>query len=139
MKTSIRPGKGSAKTGIVGGIFLLIFGLAFAFFVNSSMAESNDEGVRAGQIFLNIFLLGWIGLTIYMIVFYSRCLKNGKDTDLYEIDTEDDKAHKIVQNKSNDIVADVKERLEALEKLKNSGVISESEYNQQRSEILKYI
>lgn len=139
MKTTIRPGKGNAKSGIIGGIFLLIFGLAFGFFVNSSMGESNDDGMLAGQIFLNIFLLGWIGLTIYMIVFYSRSLKNGKDTDLYEINTEDGDAHTIVQNKSKDIVADVKERLEALDSLKNSGVISASEYNQQRSEILKDI
>jgi hypothetical protein len=77
-----------------------------------------------------IFMIGWLGTVVYMLVYHFLNLKRAKGLSLVEIDTESG-------FQTDESVSDPMQKLRSLEALKHDGLISEDEFRRKREEIMQ--
>ena len=125
-KTSLSPSKPVSAGSIVIFIFLLIFGIGFAFLVGNVLYENEAPPIMTVVFYLFIFM--WIGTVIFMLFFHIKNLKSTKGLSIIDINTESD-----LSEKENSPM----QKLRELELLKKDGLITEDEFKQKRSQILE--
>jgi hypothetical protein len=125
-KMSLTPGRTVSAGSIVLMIFLLLFGIGFAVVVGNVLSE-NDAPPMFSFLFF-IIIIAWIGTVLFMLVYHIKNLNRAKDLSLIDINTETDD--------NNDAKRTPMQSLRELELLKKDGLITESEYQQKRVQIL---
>jgi hypothetical protein len=126
-KISLSPGKQVSAGAIIGLIFLLIFGIAFTVLVGEVLVE-NDASILMSIVFY-VFMFGWIGTAVFMIIYHTKNLKNAKGLSVIDINTDTD------PNTEN-LPGSPIQRLRDLESMKKEGLISEKEYEQKRTQMM---
>jgi len=77
-----------------------------------------------------IFMIGWLGTVIYMLVYHYLNLKRAKGLSMIEIDAESG-------SQTDESVSDPMQKLRNLEALKKDSLISEDEFRRKREEIMQ--
>ena len=127
-KMNVKPSKPLSAASLVGLIFMLMFGLGFTVLVWRVLAE--NEAPLAMTILFSLFMVGWIGTALFMLVYHILNLKRAKGLALIDIETES-------ESLTGSAGSDPMQRLRSLEKLKNDGLITKEEYDLKRDEIIK--
>ena len=125
---NIKPSKPASAGALFGLFFMLLFGIAFAFLIGNVLVE-NDAPIPMYFVF-GIFMIGWLGTVVYMLVYHFLNLKRAKGMSLVEIDTESG-------FQTDESVGDPMQKLRSLEALKHDGLISEDEFRRKREEIMQ--
>lgn len=125
-KMSLTPGRTISAGSIIVLIFLLLFGIGFAVVVGNVLAE-NDAPPMFSFLFF-IIIAVWIGTVIFMLVYHIKNLNRAKGLSLIDINTEPDS--------NDDVKRTPMQSLRDLELLKKDGLITETEYQQKRAQIL---
>lgn len=127
-KSAIRPSRLVSTGSLIGLVFMIMFGLGFAVLVGSVLHEEEAPLVMA--IVFYIFMTGWLGTAIFMLVYHFLNIKRAKGISLIDIETES-------SAQDNQAAHDPIDRLRSLEKLKLDGLISEEEFKSKREEIMQ--
>lgn len=122
---SLTPGRTVSAGSIVGLIFLLLFGIGFAVVVGNVLVE-NDASPMFSFLFF-IIIVAWIGTVLFMLVYHIKNLNRANGLSLIDINTEPN---------NNDVKRTPMQSLRDLELLKKDGLITETEYQQKRVQIL---
>jgi hypothetical protein len=125
-KLSLTPGRTVSAGSIVVLIFLLLFGIGFAVVVGNALSE-NDAPPMFSFLFI-IIIIAWIGTVLFMLVYHIKNLSRAKGLSLIDINTE--------LEDNNDVKRSPMQSLRELELLKKDGLITETEYQQKRAQIL---
>ena len=128
MKLNLKPSKPVSVGSFIGLCFMLLFGIAFAFLIGNVLVE-NDAPVPMYFVF-GIFMIGWLGAVVFMLVYHFLNLKRAKGLSLVEIDTESGSL-------AEGAVSDPMQKMRSLEALKKDGLISEDEFRRKREEIMQ--
>lgn len=118
----VKPGKPLSAVAVIMLVFMILFGIGFAILVVNVLIENDAPVVM--KIIFPLFIVGWIGAALYMLVYHVLNLKHAKGLSLIDIETNPGKT------------ADPMQRLRGLETLKKDGLISEDEYKTKRAEIM---
>ena len=81
---SIRPGKAVSAGSFIGMIFMILFGAGFAVIVTTVLFQ-NDAPLGAIVLFF-IFMIGWMGTAIFMLVYHWLNLKRPQGVPLFEVE-----------------------------------------------------
>ncbi len=129
MKTlNVRPSKPASVGALIGLCFLLLFGIAFSFLVGTVLVE--NEAPLAMSIVFYLFMIGWVGTALFMLVYHILNLKRAKGLSLIDIETESG-------FQADSPASDPIHRLRDLEALKRDGLINEDEFRRKREEIMQ--
>ncbi len=129
MKTlNVRPSKPASVGALIGLCFLLLFGIAFSFLVGTVLVE--NEAPLAMSIVFYLFMIGWVGTALFMLVYHILNLKRAKGLSLIDIETESG-------FQADGTGSDPIHRLRDLEALKRDGLINEDEFRRKREEIMQ--
>ncbi len=123
----VKPSKPVSAGSIAQLIVMLLFGLGFAVFVGSFLLGVDLPFLLKGVFFL--FMAGWIGTVIVMLVYHARNLKGAKGTSLFEIETDPGDGDRGEP-------ADFETRLRKIERLQKDGLITREEYERKRTAIM---
>jgi len=126
-KSSIRPARPTSVASLVGLVFMLLFGIGFTVLVGNVLHE--NEAPLVMSLVLYLFMAGWIGTVLYMLVYHFRNIRHPEGVPLFEVDTE---AASGVDGAKSDFAR----KLRDLEQLKTDGLLNQEEYSRKRSEIL---
>ena len=125
-KISLTPGRTVSAGSIVGLIFLLLFGIGFAVVVGNVLSE-NDAPPMFSFLFF-IIIVAWIGTVLFMLVYHIKNLNRPKGLSLIDINTEPEN--------NNELKRSPMQSLRELELLKKDALITETEYQKKRTQIL---
>ena len=81
---SIRPAKSVSLAGVIMLIFMFMFGVGFAFLVGNTLYE--NEAPVGFAILLFIFIVGWLGTVLFLLVYNIQNLRRAKGVSLIDID-----------------------------------------------------
>jgi glycerol uptake facilitator-like aquaporin len=81
---SIRPGKAISAGSFVGIIFLILFGAGFTVIV-TNVLFTNDAPLGVAILFF-IFMIGWMGTAVFMLVYHFLNLKRAHGVPLFEVE-----------------------------------------------------
>ena len=126
-KSSIRPARQTSVAGLIMLIFMLLFGIAFTVLVGNVLHE--NEAPLIMSLVLYLFMAGWIGTVLYMLVYHFRNIRHPEGVPLFEVDTEAVPGEDVAK-------PNFARKLRDLEQLKTDGLLSQEEYSRKRSEIL---
>jgi len=127
-KINVKPSKPLSAGAIIMLIFMLLFGIGFAVLVLNVLFE--NDALLVMKIIFPLFMVGWIGTVLFMLVYHVLNLKKKKGLPMFNIETE--QGTHTENNENNPM-----ERLRMLEKLKNDGLINDEEFRLKRKEILQ--
>jgi hypothetical protein len=127
-KLNIRPSKPASAGALFGLFFMLLFGIAFSVFLGNVLVE--NEAPIAMYFVFGIFMIGWIGTALFILVYHILNLKRAKGLSLVDIETEPD-------SQTDNTNSDPMQRLRNLEGLKHDGLINEDEFRRKREEIIQ--
>ena len=127
-KLNIRPSKPASAGALFGLFFMLLFGIAFSVFIGNVLVE--NEAPIAMYFAFGIFMIGWLGAALYMLVYHFLNFKRAKGLSLVDIETEPG-------SQADDTISDPMQKLRSLEALKHDGLISEDEFRRKREEIMQ--
>jgi hypothetical protein len=125
---NLKPSKPASAGALFGLFFMLLFGIAFSVLVGNVLVE--NEAPIAMYIVFGIFMIGWLGTAVYMLVYHFLNLKRAKGLSLVDIETESG-------SQANETVSDPMQKLRSLEALKKDSLISEDEFRRKREEIMQ--
>lgn len=125
---NVKPSKPLSAGAIIMLIFMILFGIGFVFLVGGVLSE--NEAPLAMKFVFYLFMVGWIGTALFMLVYHGINLKRAKGLSLIDIETESGL-------QAGETKRDPIQRLRDLEALKKDGLISEEEYRRKREEIMK--
>ncbi|MCE5194894.1 MAG: SHOCT domain-containing protein [Nitrospiraceae bacterium] len=128
MRTSLKPSKTLSAGSIAGLIFLLFFGIGFLILISSVLSQNDAPAIM--RVVFYVFMCGWIGIVIFMLVYHALNLKRKKGLSLIDIETESCPHEDIPENNPM-------QKLRSLENLKKDGLISEEEFKTKRAEIMQ--
>jgi hypothetical protein len=124
----VKPSKPLSAAAIVMLIFMILFGIGFTVLIINVLFENDAPLVM--KIIFPLFMVGWIGTALFMLVYHGLNLKRAKGLSLIDIETESGL-------QAGETKRDPIQRLRDLEALKKDGLISEEEYRRKREEIMK--
>ena len=75
-KLNIRPSKPASAGALFGLFFMLLFGIAFSILVGNVLVE--NEAPIAMYFVFGIFMIGWLGAALYMLVYHFLNFKRAK-------------------------------------------------------------
>jgi hypothetical protein len=127
-KLNIRPSKPASAGALFGLFFMLLFGIAFSILVGNVLVE--NEAPIAMYFVFGIFMIGWLGAALYMLVYHFLNFKRAKGLSLVDIETEPG-------TQADDTVSDPMQKLRSLETLKQDGLINDDEFRRKREEIMQ--
>lgn len=129
MKTlNVRPSKPASAGALIGLIFMLLFGIAFSVLLGNVLVE--NEAPVAMYFAFGIFMIGWIGTVLFMLVYHYLNLKRVKGLSLIDIEADPG-------SQPDDTAGDPMQKLRNLEAMKHDGLISEDEFRRKREEIMQ--
>ncbi len=124
----IQPSKPASAGALIGLCFMLLFGIAFSVLVGNVLVE-NDAPI-AMFIAFGVFMIGWCGTAIFMLVYHALNIKRAKGLSLVNIEAE---PGTVMSEPANDPM----QKLRNLETLKHDGLINEDEFRRKREEIMQ--
>lgn len=124
----VKPSKPLSAAGVFMLVFMLLFGIGFLVLILNVLFENDAPLVM--KIIFPLFIVGWIGTVLFLLVYHFLNLKRAKGLSLIDIETESG----LQAGETN---RDPIRRLRDLEALKKDGLISEKEYRQKRAEIME--
>src|SRR5271157_3843015 len=113
---NVKPSKPASVGALVGLFFMLLFGIAFSVLVGNVLVD--NEAPIAMCIAFGVFMIGWLGTALFMLVYHILNLKRAKGLSLVDIEAEPGSL-------ASDTVSDPMQKLRNLEALKKDGLISE--------------
>ncbi|MGO9316420.1 MAG: SHOCT domain-containing protein [Terracidiphilus sp.] len=125
---NVKPSKPVSAGALIGLCFMLLFGIAFSVLVGNVLVE--NEAPIAMFIAFGVFMIGWLGSAVFMLVYHIMNLKRAKGLSVVDIDAEPGSL-------TSDTVSDPMQKLRGLEALKKDGLISEDEFRSKREEIMQ--
>jgi hypothetical protein len=102
-KMNVKPSKPLSAGALVGLIFMLMFGLGFTVLVWRVLAE--NEAPLAVTILFSLFMVGWIGTVLFMLVYHILNLKRAKGLALIDIETE---SESLTGSAENDLMRGIR-------------------------------
>ena len=81
---SIRPGKAISVSSIIIMIFLLLFGAGFTAIVGNVLYE--NEAPLGVTILFFIFMIGWMGAALFILVYHVLNLKRANGVPMIEVE-----------------------------------------------------
>lgn len=81
---SIRPGKALSVSSFIVMIFLLLFGAGFTVIVANVLFQ-NDAPIGVTILFF-IFMMGWMGTALFMLVYHFLNLKRAHGVPMFEVE-----------------------------------------------------
>jgi hypothetical protein len=81
---AVRPTKAMSRGGIVAMSVLLLFGAGFAAIVATVLAD--NEAPFGVLILFLIFMTGWMGTALVMLVYHIRNLKRVEGVPMFEVE-----------------------------------------------------
>jgi hypothetical protein len=126
-KSSIRPARPTSVASLIALVFMLFFGIGFTVLIGNVLHE-NEAPLAMSFVFL-LFMIGWIGIALYMLVYHVRNIKRPEGLPLFEVQSD------AVSGEAGS-EPDFARKLRDLEQLKTDGLINQEEYSRKRSEIL---
>lgn len=81
---SIRPGKAVSVSSFIVMIFLILFGAGFTVIV-ANVLFTNDAPIGVTILFF-IFMIGWMGAAVFMLVYHFLNLKRVHGVPLFEVE-----------------------------------------------------
>ena len=150
---SVKPGRGPSAMSAVGGVIFIGFGVLWTILAGSmafgvSSVIGNNYGDEAGlfrfiPMIFPLFGVLFIAMGIANVVYSLRNATSPNRYSAVEITTGSEEpdplneAFGAIQTiEANPEVNDVEERLATLDELRGKGLVSESEYAEQRDRIL---
>lgn len=127
-KASLKPSKPLSAGAVASLVFMLFFGIGFFVLVSSVLFENEAPVIM--HIVFYIFMLGWIGMVIFMLGYHWLNLKRSRGLSLMNIETESGSEENFSEK-------DPMQKLRSLEELKKDGLITEDEYRIKRAEIMQ--
>jgi len=124
----VKPSKPLSAGAMIMLVFMLLFGIGFTVLVGGVLSE--NEAPLAMKFVFYLFMVGWIGTAVFMLVYHGLNLKSRKGLSLIDIETESGPP-------TEETKRDPIQRLRDLEALKKDGLISEEEYRRKRAEIME--
>ena len=125
---NIKPSKPASAGALVGLSFMLLFGIGFSVLVGNVLVE-NEAPVALLFVF-GVFMIGWLGTAVFMLVYHFLNIKRAKGLSLVDIETEPGP-------QMNEPSSDPMQKLRSLDTLKHDGLISEDEFRRKREEIMQ--
>ncbi len=126
-KISLTPSKPVSAGSFILLLFLLFFGIGFAFIVGNVLSENDVPSIII--VFFFLFMIMWIGTVVFMLIYHAKNYKSEKGISLIDINTE-------AAIESKEVQRTLAERLREIESLKKEGLITEKEYEDKRTQIL---
>ncbi|HSW38157.1 MAG TPA: hypothetical protein VLL97_01545 [Acidobacteriota bacterium] len=123
----VKPSKPLSAGAMIMLVFMLLFGIGFIVLVGGVLSE--NEAPLAMKFVFYLFMTGWIGTGVFMLVYHGLNLKNKKGLSLIDIETESGLP-------AEEMKRDPMRKLRDLESLKKDDLISEEEYKQKRHELM---
>jgi hypothetical protein len=80
----IRPGKAVSVVSFIVIIFMVLFGVGFTILVGNVLYE--EEAPLIGKVLFFIFMVGWIGAALFMLVYHYLNLKRPHGVPIAEIE-----------------------------------------------------
>jgi len=124
LKSQVKSGKQPALIGLITGIILLVFGITFLVSIQGDLSHEDSSGSL-----ITLFFICWILVMLLIIFMNARSLSRTNAPSMIDIDTETE--DNLLQPENN-----IELKLKQLEKLKNENLITETEYQQKRNEIM---
>jgi len=118
-KMKVKLGKPLSAGAVIVLVFMILFGIGFAVLVVNVLIENDAPPVM--KIIFPLFIVGWIGAAVYMLVYHALNLKREKGMSFLDIETD----------------TGPMQRLRDLEALRKDGLISGEEYSRKRAEIME--
>ena len=81
---SIRPGKAVSASSLIGLIFMILFGAGFTVIV-ANVLFTNDVPLGVTILFF-IFMIGWMGTAVFMLVYHLLNWKRAQGVPLFEVE-----------------------------------------------------
>jgi hypothetical protein len=125
---NIKPSKPASAGALIGLSFMLLFGIGFTVLVGNVLVE-NEAPVAMFFVF-GVFMIGWLGTAVFMLVYHVLNIKRAKGMSLVDIEAEPGP-------QVDGPASDPMQRLRSLEALKQDGLISEDEFRRKREEIMQ--
>jgi hypothetical protein len=125
---NVKPSKPASAGALVGLSFMLLFGIGFSVLVGNVLVE-NEAPVAMFFVF-GVFMIGWLGTVVFMLVYHFLNIKRAKGLSLVDIEAEPGQ-------QINDPASDPMQKLRSLEALKHDGLINEDEYRRKREEVMQ--
>lgn len=126
-KISLTPSKPVSAGSFILLLFLLFFGIGFAFIVGNVLSENDVPSIII--VFFFLFMIMWIGTVVFMLIYHAKNYKSEKGISLIDINNE-------AAIESKEVQRTLAERLREIESLKKEGLITEKEYEDKRTQIL---
>jgi len=126
-QVSLKPSKPLSVGMLIALIFMLLFGVAFAVLVGEEIYGYGDE--PALKVLFSLFMAVWIGGVLFMIIYHFLNIKRTKGLSFIEIEEDSGSSMETAMK-------DPIQRLRDLEALKRDKLISASEYEMKRKEIM---
>ena len=127
MKIGIKTSRSVSKISVAVLALMILFGLVFWFLIVRVLVE--NEAPYIFVLLLSVFMIGWIGVAVYMANLHRRNLKSKNGEFLFEAVSQSGGESK----QSNE---DPMQSLRSLQKLKVDGLITEEEFQAKRKEIM---
>lgn len=86
---SVRPAKSVSLASVIVLIFMLAFGVGFAILVGNTLYD-NDAPAGVAILFA-IFMIGWLGAALVILIYNVRNLRRTKGAPIIEIYVSKDK------------------------------------------------
>lgn len=125
---NIKPSKPASAGALVGLSFMLLFGIGFTALVGNVLVE--NEAPAAMFFVFGVFMLGWLGTAVFMLVYHFLNIKRAKGLSLVDIEAEPGL-------QISEPASDPMQKLRSLATLKQDGLISEDEFRRKREEIMQ--
>lgn len=123
MKIGIKPSRPASIISVAVLALMIFFGLVFWFLVVRVLIDNEAPSIFV--LLTSVFMIGWIGVAIYMANFHRKNIKDKNGEFLFE-------AVGQSAGGSNKPIEDPIQRLRSLQKLKIDGLITEEEFQAKR-------
>jgi len=128
MKIGIKPSRPVSIISVAVLALMIFFGLVFWFLVVRVLIDNEAPSIFA--LLISVFMIGWIGVAIYMANLHRRNLNSKNGEFLFEAVSQSGGGN-------NQPIEDPIQRLGSLQKLKVDGLITEEELQAKREEIMR--
>jgi hypothetical protein len=125
VKSQIKPNKTASLAGFIIGLAFMVFGIVFYLVLLPEMDFEDGSGYL-----ISLFFVIWTLVVLFIALFNARNYFSSQGISVIDMDFESEKDETPVQDT-------IEIRLRRLERLRNDSLITESEFNQKREEILR--
>lgn len=81
---SVRPAKPVSRASAFMLVFMFLFGIGFAILVGQTLYE--NEAPFALYFVFSVFIIGWLGMVLFMLIYNLQNLSRTKGVPFIEID-----------------------------------------------------